>query len=70
MAGREGYGRQGEPPLNDKELRIVRGMIDDHEYLHRRRQFWSGTIGWTTKALAILSAAAVVAESIKGLLGK
>ena len=32
---------QLEPPLNDRELRIVRGMIDEHEYNRVRNRFLS-----------------------------
>lgn len=28
-----------EPPLNDRELRVVRGMIDDHLYQEARNRF-------------------------------
>lgn len=28
-----------EPPLNDRELRVVRGLIDDHLYDEARNRF-------------------------------
>lgn len=37
------YDRQ--PPLTDRELRILRGMLDDHEFRRRQREFWGTAFG-------------------------
>ena len=34
-----------ERPLDDHELRIVRGMIDEHEYERNRRRFLGEVFG-------------------------
>ena len=48
-----------EPPLNDRELRILRGMIDEYQ----QRVLFEGWVraGWRTiaKIVAVLSGAAV-----------
>lgn len=47
----------------------MRGMIDDHLYEERRRAVWAGASGLALKVITGLSVAAVLAASIKGLLG-
>lgn len=56
-------------PLTPRELEIVRGMIDQHEYMLRRNKMWAGAWGTVNKIAVGLSAAAVLAASIKGLVG-
>lgn len=47
-----------EPPLTDRELRIVRGMLDEHEYEMRRgaarRHFWTAGRVWFAFLLGIV----------------
>lgn len=46
-----------EPPLTDRELRIVRGMLDEYSYAQKRHAFWSRTLG--TSRLLVTTVAAV-----------
>ena len=47
-----------EPPLTDRELRIVRGMLDEHEYDMRRgaarRHFWTAGRVWFAFVLGLV----------------
>lgn len=61
-----------EPLLSDRELRILRGMIDEYDFHHRRAraraELWSGASGILLKTLTALAALAVVASAVKGLM--
>lgn len=52
-----------EPPLSDRELRIIRGMLDEYEYARRRRQHtWQHLHAW--ERLAVLAFAGAPALDI------
>ena len=34
-----------EPPLTNRELRILRGMLDEHEWKQHSRQHWATAFG-------------------------
>ena len=53
---------QQEPALSQRELTIVRGMIDEHLYRERRSRFWASTFGdlrWVGVGIAGLTVFAV-----------
>lgn len=35
------WGQMPEEPLTDAELRIVRGMIEEYDFAHKRNLLWS-----------------------------
>lgn len=45
-----------EPPLTDRELRIVRGMIDEHLYRQARSKFLGESWRDSRAVLAVLGA--------------
>ena len=56
-----------EPPLDERELRLVRGMIDQYSYMLHRVHTWNSVWGFAAKAAATLAALAVLAASVKQL---
>lgn len=53
-----------EPPLTDYELRVIRGMIDEYQRERFVHQLLSGWVGFLTKTVAVVSAAAVIVAAI------
>jgi hypothetical protein len=53
-----------EPPLTDRELRILRGMLDDYENSRIMRSWFA--VRWRTllKVVTVVSAVAVTAAAI------
>lgn len=49
-----------EPPLDARELRILRGLIDDHVYKVRQRARWTTTFGDARLFVAALGGLAVL----------
>ena len=45
-----------EPPLTDRELRILRGMLDDHEWKRRQRLHWGTVFGDARIIVGVLGA--------------
>lgn len=46
-----------EPPLNDRELRIVRGMLDEYEYGRQRRKRFLGELSMVERLILVVLAA-------------
>ena len=58
----EAPGEHG--PLTVKELRIVRGMIDEYLYAQRRHAFWRATFGTSRLVITGLAALTVIILNI------
>lgn len=50
--------RSGGEPLTEREIRVLRGMIDQYEYDENRQRFFHGV--WTSGKAFLLVLAAVV----------
>lgn len=53
-----------EPALTNRELKILRGMIDNYEYGLRRAAWWNGILGRAIKMVTIASGIVVVVGGI------
>lgn len=58
-----------EPPLTQRELRMLRDMMAELTYDAKRAHAWAGVWGRLVKVLGALAALAVVADAVKGLVG-
>lgn len=56
-----------EPPLTARELRIVRGMIDEFEYRLQRRRFGRTVLGDFRVMLALLGGTMLITLQIVDL---
>lgn len=48
---------------------ILRSLVDNYLYHERRSKFWRGAWGVAAKVLASLGVLAVIAASVKNLIG-
>lgn len=49
--------RAPEPPLNDRELRILRGMLDEYEFDRKRRARFLGQLSGLERGVLVVLAA-------------
>lgn len=59
-----------EPPLSDREIRILRGMMDEYEYGRMRRVAYSRSFAVLGRVVAALAAGAVLVSGILQIIGR
>lgn len=60
---------QPQPPLSDRELRILRGMLDEYEYERRRRSEFLSHLSVVEKMIVAVAAVVPTLDVILRLTG-